>query len=54
MLPFSITIAQASAPPSSLYFMFWGSGLVVLPIILFYTTTVYRAFRGKLVPNADH
>jgi cytochrome d ubiquinol oxidase subunit II len=54
MLPFSITIAQASAPPSSLYFMFWGSGLVVLPMILFYTTTVYRVFRGKLVPNADH
>jgi cytochrome d ubiquinol oxidase subunit II len=48
MLPFSLTIAEASAPPASLRFMFWGSGLVVLPMILFYTITVYRVFRGKL------
>ena len=54
MVPFSITIAEAAAPPSSLRFMFWGSGLVVLPMILFYTTTVYRVFRGKLVPNAEY
>jgi len=48
MLPFSVTIAQASAPPASLRFMFWGSGIVVMPMILYYTTTVYRAFRGKI------
>jgi cytochrome bd ubiquinol oxidase subunit II len=49
MLPFSLTIVEAAAPPASLHFMFWGSGVVVLPMILFYTITVYRVFRGKLV-----
>jgi len=49
ILPFSLTIAEAAAPPASLRFMFWGSGLVVLPMILLYTITVYRVFRGKLV-----
>jgi cytochrome bd ubiquinol oxidase subunit II len=54
MLPFSLTIDAAAAPPSSLRFMFWGSGLVVLPLILFYTVTVYRVFRGKLVAAAEY
>jgi cytochrome d ubiquinol oxidase subunit II len=53
MLPFSLTIAEAAAPPASLRFMFWGSGLVVLPMILFYTITVYRVFRGKLVTEVE-
>jgi cytochrome d ubiquinol oxidase subunit II len=47
MVPFSITIDQGAAPASSLNFMFWGAGLVVLPLILLYTGTVYRVFRGK-------
>jgi hypothetical protein len=49
MIPFSVTIEQAAAPASSLRFMFWGAGLVVLPLILTYTVTVYRVFRGKIV-----
>jgi cytochrome bd ubiquinol oxidase subunit II len=53
MLPFSLTIVDAAAPPASLHFMFWGSGLVVLPMVLFYTITVYRVFRGKLVADIE-
>jgi cytochrome bd ubiquinol oxidase subunit II len=47
MVPFSITIAEAAAPPSSLSFLFWGAGVVVLPITLLYTIAVYLVFRGK-------
>jgi cytochrome bd ubiquinol oxidase subunit II len=53
MLPFSLTIAEAVAPPASLRFMFWGSGLVVLPMVLLYTFTVYRVFRGKLIADLE-
>jgi len=49
MIPFAVTIDQAAAPPSSLYFMFWGAGLFVLPLTLTYTGAVYRVFRGKIV-----
>ncbi|MGA7808492.1 cytochrome d ubiquinol oxidase subunit II [Bradyrhizobium sp.] len=48
MIPFSLTIAEAAAPESSLDFMFWGAGLIVLPLIFGYTATVYWLFRGKL------
>ena len=47
MIPFAITIAAAAAPPSSLSFMFWGTGLFALPITLLYTASVYRIFRGR-------
>jgi cytochrome bd ubiquinol oxidase subunit II len=49
MVPFAITINQAAAPPASLTFMFWGAGIFVLPLTLFYTAVVYRIFSGKLV-----
>jgi cytochrome bd ubiquinol oxidase subunit II len=52
MIPFSVTITEAASPPSSLSFMFWGAGIVVLPLILVYTGTVYRVFRGK-ISSAD-
>lgn len=48
IVPFSITIEQAAAPASSLSFMFWGAGLVVLPITLIYTFAVYWLFKGKV------
>jgi cytochrome d ubiquinol oxidase subunit II len=48
MVPFSITIAQAAAPQSSLSFLFWGAGAFVLPLILVYTITVYAVFKGKV------
>jgi len=53
MIPFSITIDQAAAPTTSLTFMFWGAGLIVLPITLIYTGAVYRVFSGK-VAGSDH
>ena len=53
MVPFSITIDQAAAPPQSLNFMFWGAGIGVLPLTLGYTAVVYRVFRGKTV-QVDH
>jgi cytochrome bd ubiquinol oxidase subunit II len=37
MIPFSITIADTSAPPSSLAFMFWENGSFVFPPMLLYT-----------------
>jgi len=49
MIPFAITIDQAASPPSSLWFMFWGEGLFVMPLVLTYTAGVYRVFGGKLV-----
>ncbi len=54
MVPFSITITQAAAPQSSLSFIFWGAGAVVLPLILVYTITVYAVFKGKVRPGAEY
>jgi cytochrome bd ubiquinol oxidase subunit II len=54
MIPFAITIDQAAAPETSLSFMFWGSGLIVLPLTLGYTGTVYRIFRGKAVDGGHY
>jgi cytochrome bd ubiquinol oxidase subunit II len=50
MIPFSVTIDEAAGPHSSLAFMFWGEGLFILPLMLFYTFIAYRVFRGKLRP----
>jgi cytochrome bd ubiquinol oxidase subunit II len=46
MVPYSITVANAAAPEASLSFFFYG-GVIVLPVILVYTFSVYRIFRGK-------
>jgi cytochrome bd ubiquinol oxidase subunit II len=46
MVPYSITVANAAAPEASLSFFFYG-GVIVLPVILIYTVSVYRIFRGK-------
>ncbi len=51
MIPFTVTIEQAAAPPSSLSFMFWGAGIIVLPLTLAYTAAVYF-IRGR-VTDAD-
>jgi cytochrome bd ubiquinol oxidase subunit II len=53
MIPFSITVADAAAPHSSLAFMFWGEGLFVLPLMLVYTAISYRVFRGKASSNSS-
>jgi cytochrome bd ubiquinol oxidase subunit II len=54
MIPFSITIADAAAPHSSLAFMFWGEGLFVFPLLLVYTAVSYTVFRGKVGATSGH
>src|SRR5271167_22428 len=46
MIPYSVTVANASAPDASLGFLFYG-GVIVLPVIAVYTLGVYWVFRGK-------
>jgi len=47
MVPPSISIWQAAAPPASQGFLLVGA-LVLLPIILAYTGYSYWLFRGKV------
>ncbi|MBV9245561.1 MAG: cytochrome d ubiquinol oxidase subunit II [Methylobacteriaceae bacterium] len=54
MIPFSVTIAEAAAPPASLAFMFWGAGLFVFPLMLVYTAISFRVFRGKVERTSNH
>jgi cytochrome bd ubiquinol oxidase subunit II len=52
MIPYSVTVQQAAAPPQSLEFLFWGAGIVVFPVVLIYTAFVYWIFRGKVTTGA--
>jgi cytochrome bd ubiquinol oxidase subunit II len=54
MVPFSIRIVDAASPPSSLSFLFWGAGVVILPITLIYTLVVYFVFKGKVDLDASY
>jgi cytochrome bd ubiquinol oxidase subunit II len=54
MIPFSITIDDAAAPPTSLAFMFWGEGLFVFPLMLVYAAVNYSVFRGKVRADSGH
>jgi cytochrome d ubiquinol oxidase subunit II len=54
MIPGAITIDEAAAPYSSLAFIFWGAGLFVFPLMLLYTLTSYRVFRGKVGTTGGH
>jgi cytochrome d ubiquinol oxidase subunit II len=54
MLPYSVTVAEGASPPESTWFMFWGAGLVALPLTLGNTLIVYHVFRGKLVDSGDY
>lgn len=47
IIPPSINIWQAAAPPQSLGFMLVGA-LFIIPIILVYTFWSYYVFRGKI------
>jgi len=53
MIPFSITVSQAAAPVSSQAFLFWGAGLIVLPLTLIYTLVIYFVFKGRLDPDQE-
>jgi len=48
MIPYTVTVEDAAAPPQSLEFFFWGGGLVIFPIVLIYTAAVFWIFRGKV------
>lgn len=48
LIPYRLTVADAASPDASLSFLFWGAGLVALPIVGVYTGLVYWTFRGKL------
>jgi cytochrome d ubiquinol oxidase subunit II len=52
IVPYKMTIWEAAAPTSSLYFMMVGA-LIMLPILLIYTAYSYRIFKGK-VKNVFH
>ena len=54
MIPFSITIAEAASPHSSLAFMFWFAGIIVFPLMLLYTAISLTVFRGKIKTTAEH
>jgi len=47
MIPYTVTVASAAAPDASLRFLFYG-GVVILPVIAFYTLGIYWVFRGKV------
>ena len=53
MVPPSLTIWQAAAPPESQLFLLYGAS-VLIPIILIYTAYSYWVFRGKVVPGASY
>ncbi len=53
MIPPSLTVWEAAAPPSSQIFMLIGT-LLMLPIILGYTVFVYWTFRGKVRPGEGY
>jgi cytochrome d ubiquinol oxidase subunit II len=48
MIPYSVTVASAAAPDKSLSFLFWGAGVVALPVVLIYSVVIHAVFRGKL------
>lgn len=53
IVPWSITIAEAASPAASLWFMFWGVGMVLFPLNLIYSLSVYFIFRRKMVPDGS-
>jgi cytochrome d ubiquinol oxidase subunit II len=46
-IPFSLSIAQAASPQSSLVFMLFGAG-IILPVIIVYNIYVHGVFAGKV------
>ena len=52
IVPYKLTIWEAAAPTSSLYFMIIGA-IIMLPLLLLYTAYSYRIFKGK-VTNVFH
>lgn len=53
IIPPSITLWQAAAPPQSQGFMLVGA-LLIIPVILVYTFWSYYVFRGKVQPGEGY
>ncbi len=53
IVPGALTIAEAAAPESSLFFLLIGASILV-PIILIYTGYAYWVFRGKIDPEEGY
>jgi cytochrome d ubiquinol oxidase subunit II len=53
LIPHKITIWQAAAPPSSLLFMLFGA-LLLLPVLVGYTSYSYYVFRGKVTESIEY
>jgi cytochrome d ubiquinol oxidase subunit II len=53
MIPPSISIADAAAPPESQLFLLVGA-VIIIPIILLYTGFAYWTFRGKIGDDAGY
>jgi len=53
VVPRTVTIWDAAAPPQSQLFMLVGS-VVIIPTILAYTAWAYWVFRGKVGPHGYH
>ena len=47
LIPFTVTIEAAAAPVQTLRFLFYGAGIGVFPLVLFYTAMVSWMLRGK-------
>jgi cytochrome bd ubiquinol oxidase subunit II len=52
-IPYSLTLADAAAPRTSQIFTLVGA-VVILPIIIAYTTAGYWVFRGKVARGAQY
>jgi cytochrome bd-type quinol oxidase subunit 2 len=50
----SIVLRGSAAPHSCLAFMFWEAGIVVFPLMLFYSAISYGVVHGKVKPSEDH
>ena len=53
IIPPSISIWDAASPTESLSFMIWGF-VVLVPVILAYTTYSYWVFRGKVTRDSGY
>jgi cytochrome d ubiquinol oxidase subunit II len=53
VVPPTVTLWDAAAPPQSQSFMLVGA-VVIIPIILAYTSWAYWVFRGKVSPQGYH
>lgn len=53
IVPRAVTIQEAAAPAESLSFMLVGA-VILLPMILAYTSYSYWVFRGKIDPNEGY